>query len=136
MLESKGSMNFLVLFGLSHQNPIYDIFFTMIYKVKDVVDTGYDLVLVTLMYACRGRRLASKKHPRWREHSALPWERYACRGRRLASEKHPRWREHSALPWESEEQYLSGDVGMFLPNLVNFSVPLFLVFYSVQLSVI
>ena len=36
----------------------------------------------------------------------------------------------------SEEQYLSGDVGRFLPNLVNFSVSLFLVFYSVQLSVI
>ncbi|RXH86338.1 hypothetical protein DVH24_017391 [Malus domestica] len=36
----------------------------------------------------------------------------------------------------SEEQYLSKDVGMFLSNLVNFSVSLFLVFYSVQLSVI
>ena len=36
----------------------------------------------------------------------------------------------------SEEQYLSGDVGRILPNLVNFSVSLFLVFYSVQLSVI
>ncbi|RXH90105.1 hypothetical protein DVH24_032462 [Malus domestica] len=33
-----------------------------------------------------------------------------------------------------EEQYLSGDVGRFLPNLVNFSVFLFLVFYAVQLS--
>ncbi|RXH83756.1 hypothetical protein DVH24_006009 [Malus domestica] len=61
--------------------------------------------------------------------------RCACRGRRLASGKHPRWRKHSALPWESEEEYLSGNVGMCLPNLVNFSVSLFLVFYSVQLSI-
>ena len=36
----------------------------------------------------------------------------------------------------SEEQYLSEDVGMFLPNLVNFSVSLFFVFYFVQLCVI
>ncbi|RXH92332.1 hypothetical protein DVH24_033228 [Malus domestica] len=35
----------------------------------------------------------------------------------------------------SEEQYLSVNVGRILPNLVNFSMSLFLVFYYVQLWV-